>query len=97
MRFGDLPLWAKDLSTLIQSRSGLQSSVECLESQAPDQHSEKDGPKEVRESASLFPGRILEREPLFDQMIVNLYQPGEVCYPIISGCSLAKIHGMLKC
>lgn len=31
------------------------------------------------QSASIFQSNILWREPLFDQMIVNMYQPGHLC------------------
>ncbi|CAM6109029.1 unnamed protein product [Calypogeia fissa] len=77
MRFGDLPGWAQDLSILIQRRSGGQNRLEGLEHQNSDQCSEIDGPDEFREITSPFPFRILERDPFFDQMIVNMYQPGE--------------------
>ncbi|CAM6127983.1 unnamed protein product [Calypogeia fissa] len=77
MRFGDLPGWAKDLSILIQRRSGGQNRLEGLKHQNSDQCSEIDGPDEFRGITSPFPFRILERDPFFDQMIVNMYQPGE--------------------
>ncbi|KAL0712587.1 hypothetical protein Bca4012_019565 [Brassica carinata] len=52
MRFGDLPLWATELSDLILE------SVESVD-------------------LPVLPADLLWREPLFDQLIVNLYQPGE--------------------
>lgn len=63
MRFGDLPAWAEALS------KGIHESVirfaGSLDIDIPDSETPLASP-------------ILWREPLFDQMIVNSYQPGEV-------------------
>ncbi|KAL0435856.1 UNVERIFIED_CONTAM: putative protein P8A3.02c [Sesamum radiatum] len=68
MRFGDLPAWALELSYYIRENillSGYFSeSLDLMSS---------DNSKETR----LFPPQLLWREPLFNQLIVNIYQPGE--------------------
>ncbi|KAL6210400.1 hypothetical protein ACLB2K_015632 [Fragaria x ananassa] len=70
MRFGDLPGWAAELSDSIK---------EVVLSCGSDSHlielgSSCGGKKNV----SPFSPELLVREPLFDQLILNLYQPGEV-------------------
>ncbi|CAA6663441.1 unnamed protein product [Spirodela intermedia] len=55
MRFGDLPIWASDLSDLIQEAAAVSDA---------EPHP--------------IPGHLLWRDPLFDQLIVNVYAPGEV-------------------
>lgn len=70
MRFGDLPGWAVELSSSIHEVILFGNCAAELE------NSEKG--KEV----CIFPQDLLWREPLFDQLIVNMYQPGEVrLYP----------------
>ncbi|KAL6210399.1 hypothetical protein ACLB2K_015632 [Fragaria x ananassa] len=69
MRFGDLPGWAAELSDSIK---------EVVLSCGSDSHlielgSSCGGKKNV----SPFSPELLVREPLFDQLILNLYQPGE--------------------
>ncbi|KAL0459638.1 UNVERIFIED_CONTAM: putative protein P8A3.02c [Sesamum latifolium] len=68
MRFGDLPTWALELSYYIRENillSGYFSgSMDLMTT---------DNSKETR----LFPPELLWREPLFNQLIVNTYQPGE--------------------
>ncbi|PIN06681.1 tRNA (carboxymethyluridine(34)-5-O)-methyltransferase [Handroanthus impetiginosus] len=68
MRFGDLPPWALELSYLIRESvvmSGYSSeSTDLINSD------------ECNETC-LFPSELLWREPLFNQLIVNIYQPGE--------------------
>ncbi|XP_044494262.1 alkylated DNA repair protein ALKBH8 homolog [Mangifera indica] len=63
MRFGDLPTWAIKLSNSIREAVLLSDNdlASC------------DGDKEACPLAS----DLLWREPLFDQLIVNVYQPGE--------------------
>lgn len=64
MRFGDLPPWATELSKLIV-KAVLWGNLDMVSSDSEDM-------------ISIFPSALLRREPLFDQLIVNLYQPGEV-------------------
>lgn len=63
MRFGDLPAWAKELSTCIHEI--ILYSDYNPESIKMDEHE------------CMFPSKLLHREPLFNQLIVNSYQPGE--------------------
>ena len=65
MRFGDLPPWALELSRIV--RENILFSAGFSES----------GDLENEEEC-LFPSELLWREPLFNQLIVNIYQPGEV-------------------
>ncbi|KAG9444568.1 hypothetical protein H6P81_015908 [Aristolochia fimbriata] len=58
MRFGDLPIWAIELSGFIR-KAVLEFIGDCNMEERP-----------------LTPS-ILWREPLFNQLIVNVYQPGE--------------------
>ncbi|KAC9871539.1 hypothetical protein E3N88_45163 [Mikania micrantha] len=67
MRFGDLPAWANELSTCI--RELIEYSNYDLESM--ELSSEMDG------QDCIFPSKLLNREPLFNQLIANSYQPGE--------------------
>lgn len=63
MRFGNLPVWAEALSGTIH-----KSVIEfagSLDIDTPDSETPLAPP-------------LLWRDPLFDQMIVNSYQPGEV-------------------
>lgn len=64
MRFGDLPFWTLELSDQIHE-------VACF------------GDKEASignldNEACVLPPQLLFRDPFFDQLIVNVYQPGEV-------------------
>eukprot|EP01018_Ginkgo_biloba_P003461 Gb_33547 [translate_table: standard] len=70
MRFGDLPDWASKLSGLVQ-RAICSYDVVCkiCNSSTTCAHDDMKG--------SPLPPELLWREPLFDQMIVNAYQPGE--------------------
>ncbi|KAI0497971.1 hypothetical protein KFK09_021212 [Dendrobium nobile] len=70
MKFGDLPNWAIDLSRLIQKAVcyGETISLDGLESDCKEQQMEESGP---------LPFDLLWREPLFDQLITNVYKPGE--------------------
>ncbi|MQL97970.1 hypothetical protein Taro_030676 [Colocasia esculenta] len=69
MRFGDLPQWATELSNLIQEAASLDDSDFGWfdESITGDQDY----------YIHPMPGHLLWREPLFDQLIVNVYEPGE--------------------
>lgn len=57
MRFGDIPMWALELSSSIRKVVLFSDHV-----------------------GETMPSDLLWREPLFDQLIVNVYQPGEVRY-----------------
>lgn len=65
MRFGDLPFWTLELSDQIHE-------VACF------------GDKEASignldNEACVLPPQLLFRDPFFDQLIVNVYQPGYLC------------------
>ncbi|GMH26001.1 hypothetical protein Nepgr_027844 [Nepenthes gracilis] len=68
MRFGDLPSWAIELSNSI-----------CEMASAGNYDSETGDFATVNhnDAACVLPSHLLWRKPLFDQLIVNLYQPGE--------------------
>lgn len=70
MRFGDLPEWASKLCGLVE-RAICCYDVMCqicnISTACP--HEDQKG--------SPFPPELLWREPLFNQMIANSYQPGE--------------------
>ncbi|XP_019053584.1 PREDICTED: alkylated DNA repair protein alkB homolog 8 isoform X2 [Nelumbo nucifera] len=68
MRFGDLPAWAIELSESIRKAVWFCDISECGDSSTCDQDKEEVCP---------LPSDLLWREPLFDQLIVNVYQPGE--------------------
>lgn len=69
MRFGNLPEWATELGHSIRDAVLFSNYVsECKDSVTCDR-----GKK-----ACILPSEILWREPLFDQLILNVYQPGEV-------------------
>lgn len=71
MRFGDLPAWATELSRFIHKAVAFCEIVAIsrdLESYYPNS-------KEV----CPMPTNLLWREPFFDQLIVNVYQPGNMC------------------
>lgn len=61
MRFGDLPMWASKLSDSIHEEVLLGDDLSI-----------NDGDKDL----CILPSDLLWREPLFDQLIVNIYQPG---------------------
>ncbi|CAA0828197.1 2-oxoglutarate (2OG) and Fe(II)-dependent oxygenase superfamily protein [Striga hermonthica] len=68
MRFGNLPPWANELSCIIRENVLLDGfSSKCMGPKVSDSNKE----------SHIFPSEILWREPLFDQFIVNIYQPGE--------------------
>lgn len=69
MRFGDLPAWATEISTSVKETIQFTDYVSDPMTGA-DCHSDL-------ETCS-FPPNLLCREPFFDQLIVNIYQPGEV-------------------
>ncbi|KAK6937395.1 Alpha-ketoglutarate-dependent dioxygenase AlkB-like [Dillenia turbinata] len=68
MRFGDLPTWAIRLANSI--REAVYFS-DCLSQPIGGETS-----NEVAEDC-YFPAALLWREPFFDQLILNVYQPGE--------------------
>ncbi|XP_049408256.1 uncharacterized protein LOC125871662 [Solanum stenotomum] len=69
MRFGDLPGWAVELSRSIHEVILFGSYAAELEN------------CEKGKEACIFPQDLLWREPLFDQLIANMYQPGEGICP----------------
>ncbi|XP_050265822.1 uncharacterized protein LOC126709572 isoform X2 [Quercus robur] len=70
MRFGDLPAWSSEISNSIRELVLL-----CDPASDPVDLGTYDEAKE----ACPFPSDLLRREPLFDQLIVNVYQPGYQC------------------
>jgi hypothetical protein len=68
MRFGDLPPWAVELSTLVR---------ECICIGDVDVGISP-GWMNEDEDACPLPSDLLWREPLFDELIANRYKPGEV-------------------
>lgn len=68
MRFGDLPAWAIELSSSIREAVFLGDHV----SEPINSVTSNGAPN------SILPSNLLCREPLFDQLIVNVYHPGEV-------------------
>lgn len=71
MRFGDLPGWAATLSSLLYASISSTKNCDKLGTTGPGVPEAPSG-HEVPLASNL-----LERVPLFDQMIVNSYQPGE--------------------
>lgn len=69
MRFGDLPEWAVELSSSIHEV--ILSGIYAAELESCEKGKE----------TCIFPQDLLWREPLFDQLIANMYQPGEVRLP----------------
>lgn len=70
MRFGDLPQWATGLAKLIREVVHFSGQVsEFVDIAACDDHRD----------TCLLPSNLLWREPFFDQLIVNRYQPGHLC------------------
>lgn len=71
MRFGDLPAWATELSNSIREVVHYSDyAFESMNTAACDKDKEN----------CPFPSHLLWREPLFNQLITNIYQPGEVRY-----------------
>ncbi|KZV32359.1 hypothetical protein F511_03642 [Dorcoceras hygrometricum] len=68
MRFGDLPCWAIELSYSIRENVLFSGCVPEFMDPITVGNNEKECP---------FPMDILWREPLFNQLIVNIYQPDE--------------------
>ena len=68
MRFGDLPPWSVELSTLVR---------ECI-CIGDINVGMGQGWMNEDEDACPLPSDLLWREPLFDQLIANRYKPGEV-------------------
>ncbi|KAM3248817.1 putative protein isoform X1 [Capsicum annuum] len=69
MRFGDLPGWAVELSSSIHEVILFSNYAAELENY------------ETGKEACIFPQDLLWREPIFDQLIVNMYQPAEGICP----------------
>lgn len=70
MRFGDLPEWASELCGLVQR------AICCYDVMCKICNISTTCPHEDQKGSPFSP-ELLWREPLFDQMIVNSYQPGE--------------------
>ncbi|KAF5732667.1 alkylated DNA repair protein alkB 8 isoform X1 [Tripterygium wilfordii] len=68
MRFGDLPAWATEICSSIREVVLFGDHIS-----QPMDLSNFDGDKE----ANVLASNLLWREPLFDQLIVNVYQAGE--------------------
>lgn len=69
MRFGDLPAWAIKICNAIREVVLSEDFSELMDTAS---YAEDEVP-------SILPPSILWREPLFDQLIVNIYQPGNLC------------------
>lgn len=72
MRFGDLPLWALELSDQIHK-------IVCFGYKETNT-----GVLNVDKEACVLPSQLLFRDPCFDQLILNVYQPGEVRFKILA-------------
>ncbi|XP_024982327.1 uncharacterized protein LOC112518742 isoform X2 [Cynara cardunculus var. scolymus] len=70
MRFGDLPAWAKELSTCV---------LELIRYSDYDPESMDTNTCQIDKQECIFPSELLHRVPLFNQLIVNSYQPGNLC------------------
>ncbi|ERN02189.1 hypothetical protein AMTRI_Chr02g265420 [Amborella trichopoda] len=70
MRFGDLPEWAVELCGLIRD-------VVCLYDFIHEDNCVSTQNAKCKEEPTPLAPDLLWREPLFDQLIVNAYQPGE--------------------
>lgn len=75
MRFGDLPFWAVELSDQIHE-------VVCFGDKEGNI-----GKLNLDNETYVLPPQLLSRDPFFDQLIVNVYQPGEVRFGcLVSYC-----------
>ncbi|XWS76549.1 hypothetical protein CRYUN_Cryun01aG0186100 [Craigia yunnanensis] len=81
MRFGDLPAWPTELSNSIREAVLLGDHV----SEFKDLATSNGGTKPC-----LLPSNLLWREPLFDQLIVNVYLPDGIA--IVSLESSRVLH-----
>lgn len=77
MRFGDLPAWAIELSSSIREAVFLEDHV----SEPINSVTSNGGTKPC-----ILPSNLLWREPLFDQLIVNLYHPGNLYFLTVTLC-----------
>ena len=85
MRFGNLPQWAIELSNSIKEAVFVGHYLsESMNLPTHDKGKE----------AYPLPPELLWREPLFDQLIVNTYQPGEVRHTLNSIPLFAQEIGM---
>ncbi|PWA67403.1 2-oxoglutarate (2OG) and Fe(II)-dependent oxygenase superfamily protein [Artemisia annua] len=98
MRFGDLPSWANELSTSAMSFGDLPSWANELSTSVREvvQYSDYDPESvdtntcEMDEEECIFPLELLRREPLFNRLIVNSYQPSEFG-TAVNGCNGSTI------
>ncbi|CAH9097138.1 unnamed protein product [Cuscuta europaea] len=74
MRFGNLPEWAVELSNSIRQAILFGGGSSTCVPYVPL----KTNSGNHKEFIS-FPPDLLWREPLFDQLIANVYQPGHTC------------------
>lgn len=72
MRFGDLPDWASMVARLVCEAVSFGEAL-------LDGGTNLIADDQCAEEPYLLPLDLLWREPLFDQLIVNRYKPGEVC------------------
>ena len=91
MRFGDLPPWSVELSTLVH---------ECI-CVGDTNVGIGQGWMNEDEDACPLPSDLLWREPLFDQLIANRYKPGEVRTVILLNkfgalCSTSSIQNSTR-
>ncbi|GLT70513.1 hypothetical protein SLA2020_425880 [Shorea laevis] len=70
MRFGNLPPWATELSDSIRDAVIFGDHISESKDLAVSDSSME---------ACVLPSILLCREPLFDQLIANAYQPGNLC------------------
>lgn len=87
MRFGDLPPWATELSDSI--REALLLGDHHV-SESTELATSNGGTK----PCLLLPSNLLWREALFDQLIVNVYRPGEVRHPVLKLFMLFQNQGI---
>lgn len=88
MRFGDLPSWAIELSNSIREVVLYGDRIHEPPSCAGSDRSE---------AACWLPPDLLSREPFFDQLIVNVYQPGEVRLHFLYGLQINFSCELLYC
>lgn len=82
MRFGDLPEWATEITTLVKETIQFTDYMSDPVAGA-DCHRNLE--------TCLFPPNLLGREPFFDQLIVNIYHPGEVrCISFFQVCPITS-------
>ncbi|KAL3572416.1 hypothetical protein D5086_026320 [Populus alba] len=89
MRFGDLPSWAIELSNSIREvvlyGDRIHEPPSCAGS-------------DRGEAACWLPPDLLSREPVFDQLIVNVYQPDSMfCRDRVNILLYPDVPSMIRC